>query len=96
MRYNDGIPERMPTDLENQRREYASRISAMIRDEPKPPRRYRRVRPAKHPVLLVETGQVFDSITLAAAAIGCSFSSVSHVVCGKRPAFRGLHFRYVR
>lgn len=96
MRYNDGIPERMPTDLENQRREYARRLSAMIRKEPKPPRRYRRMRPYEKPVVLVETGQVFDSITLAAAAVGCSLSGVSNVVRGKRPACRGLHFRYVR
>lgn len=48
----------------------------------------------KKKVLCKETGQVFDSITEAAAFAGCTLQNISIVLRGKGNTAKGYHFSY--
>ena len=48
----------------------------------------------KKKVLCKETGQGFDSITEAAAFIGCTLQNISIVLRGKGNTAKGYHFSY--
>ena len=49
----------------------------------------------KVPVIIVETGMVYDSVTDASAALGCSASLISEVCRGKKETVRGYHVEYL-
>ena len=50
----------------------------------------------KKKVLCKETGQVFDSITEAAAFAGCTLQNISIVLRGKGNTAKGYHFSYYK
>lgn len=52
---------------------------------------------SKHckPVICIETGEVFTSVSDAAIAIGCHSQDISSHLTGKRPAVKGKHFCYL-
>ena len=47
------------------------------------------------PVLIVETGEIFESVTECARRIGCDHSSISNCLAGRRSTCRGYHVEYV-
>ena len=46
------------------------------------------------PVLIVETGEIFESVTECARRIGCDHSSISHCLAGRSRTCRGYHLEY--
>ena len=48
------------------------------------------------PVRIVETGEVFESITECARRIGGSQANISHCLAGRHSTCRGYHFEYVK
>ena len=47
------------------------------------------------PIICVETGEVFSSMTDAAERLGCTESAVSAHLCGKMRSVKGKHFCYL-
>lgn len=47
------------------------------------------------PIRIVETGEVFESISECARRIGGSPAHVSHCLAGRQSTHRGYHFEYV-
>ena len=47
------------------------------------------------PIRIVETGEVFESISECARRIGCSISGISDCLTGKNQTCLGYHFEYV-
>ena len=48
------------------------------------------------PVRIVETGEVFESISECARRIGCSETTVRNCLNGRQSTHRGYHFEYVK
>ena len=47
------------------------------------------------PIRIVETGEVFESLTECARQIGCAPSNISQCLAGRQLTCRGYHFEYV-
>lgn len=47
------------------------------------------------PIKCVETGKVFDSITIAAQEMNLNYERISHVCCGIQKTTGGYHFEYI-
>lgn len=47
------------------------------------------------PILCIETGQVFPSMTAAAQSLGLHLGNVSRVCAGKRAHTQNLHFKFL-
>ena len=53
-------------------------------------------KPPNHPpIVLVETGEVFDTFKDAANAIGGDKANVRRVVYGVQASYRGYHFKFL-
>lgn len=48
------------------------------------------------PILVVETGEVYDSVAACARATGCASSDIFKCMAGTRPHVKRLHFERVR
>lgn len=48
-----------------------------------------------NPVRIVETGEVFESLTECARRIGCTPQNISNCLAGRQSTCRGYHFEYV-
>ena len=46
------------------------------------------------PVLIVETGEIFESVSECAQRIGCSEPHISNCLAGRRSTCRGYHVEY--
>ena len=46
------------------------------------------------PVRIVETGEIFESVSECARRIGCDHSSISNCLAGRNRTCRGYHFEY--
>lgn len=62
-----------------------------LQDSPMPNGRSRR---EGRPVVCVETGQVYPSVSAAAVAIGVTQGAVTNVARGRYPSVKGLRFQY--
>ena len=49
----------------------------------------------RKPVICIETGNVFDSIAMAALYLNKTITSVSHCLCGRSKTCGGYHWRYL-
>ena len=47
------------------------------------------------PIRIVETGEVFESVSECARRIGCHHSTISNCLAGRQSTCRGYHFEYV-
>lgn len=47
------------------------------------------------PIRIVETGEVFESVSECARRIGCDHSTISNCLAGRQSTGRGYHFEYV-
>ena len=47
------------------------------------------------PIKCVETGKIFDSITIAAKEMNLNYERISHVCCGIQKTTGGYHFEYI-
>ena len=47
------------------------------------------------PIRIVETGEVYESMSECARQIGCSQTAIAHCLAGKLSTCRGYHFEYV-
>ena len=47
------------------------------------------------PVRIVETDEVFESVSECARRIGCDHSTISNCLAGRQSTCRGYHFEYV-
>ena len=47
------------------------------------------------PIICIETGEVFSSMTDAAEKLGCTESAVSAHLCGKSRSVKGKHYCYL-
>ena len=58
---------------------------------------YSKQRPGKPPdhpkIILIETGEIFDTFTEAAEAIGGDRTNVRRVACGLQSHHKGYHFK---
>ncbi len=51
--------------------------------------------PAHPPIVLVETGEIFDTFKEAADAIGGDKTNVRRVVYGIQASYKGYHFQFL-
>ena len=48
------------------------------------------------PIRIVETGEIFESVSECARRLGVSQANISHCLAGRKQTCRGYHFEYVK
>lgn len=72
---------RLKTDIEEQKRKEAARIAQMR---------------LRKPVRCIETGIIYESVSICAKTLGLSIGNLSMVLNKKRPKTQELHFEFVK
>ena len=78
---NTRFGKRPKTDIEEQKRKEAARLSQMR---------------LRKPVRCIETGIVYESVSMCAKTLGLSVGNLSMVLNKKRPKTQELHFEFVK